>query len=64
MNKIKLGSIAKMHFFKKKKFKSKNLNLNGFKSLLKTYVTDLKTIHEGKESPEKSIEWNNLYNIL
>ena len=46
------------------KFKSKNLNLNGFKSLLKTYICDLKCIYEMKNTPERFNEWNTLYNIL
>ena len=46
------------------KFKTKKLNLNGFKSLLKTCISDLKYIYEMKNSPERFHEWNTLYNLL
>ena len=48
----------------KTKFKSVNLTMVGFKSLLKSYICDLKFIFELKNTPERFNEWNTIYNLL
>ena len=45
------------------KFKTCQLNINGFKGLLKTYV-DLKYIFETKKEASKFIEWNTINDAL
>ena len=46
------------------KFKTCQLNINGFKGLLKTYVVDLKYIFEMKKEAAKFIEWNTINEAL
>ena len=46
------------------KFKTCQLNINGFKGLLKTYVVDLKYIFETKKEASKFIEWNTINDAL
>ena len=49
------------------KFKTKQLNMNGFKSFLNSYVVDLKYIFElknDKDDATNSTEWNAISNAL
>ena len=46
------------------KFKTAVLTLVGFKSLLKSYLNELKHIFVIKNLPETFNEWNTLYNLL
>ena len=43
------------------KFKSCNLNLNGFRNFLKSYVVDIKYIFDMKKDAPKHLEWNPIY---
>ena len=46
------------------KFRTGVLNLVAFKSLLKSFVDDLKYIFDMKNTPEMFNEWNMIYNLL
>ena len=46
------------------KFKNKQLNVNGFKSFLNSYVVDLQYIFELKKDASKNTEWNAISNAL
>ena len=46
------------------KFRNCQLNINGFRSLLKTYIVDLKYIYEMEKKADKINEWNTIIQAL
>ena len=46
------------------KFRNCQLNINGFRSLLKTYIVNLKYIYEMEKKADKIDEWNTIIQAL